>query len=494
MKRFFGFMGLVAISISLCFTSCDMLSGDNDTEESLSTTIDLSTVTSDITVQDGYTLTGELKSNAKISIADKATVTLDGVTIGSTDSDNNSRAVLKRAADSDSNDWAGITCEGSATLVLKESSENIITGFSSNPGIFVAENMALTIKGKGSLKATGGEGAAGIGGGANEDAGNIVIISGIITATGGEGAAGIGSGKGGSVGSISIDFSVTLTVEAGEGANSIGAGEGGECGTVTTGCTISEDGTVSGGTEGAITESTYSSGTGNTDSDNSGTGNTGNNGTGDSGTGNTDSDNSGTGNTGNNGTGDSGNGNTDTDNTETTTYSITVSTITGGTVTASATSAAAGTVITLTATANTGYEFGSYSVTYASGNAITVTNGTFTMPASNVTVSATFVKKTTVNGITVVFNSDMELIKKVTETGITYTVPDGYRSCMWKIDNQRVVSYCETVAGFSLSEDEKTLTITKDSLIESKVYDGYVSGVRESDNRAYTASFQVIKE
>ena len=37
-----------------------------------------------------------------------------------------------------------------------------------------------------------------------------------------------------------------------------------------------------------------------------------------------------------------------------------------------------------------GYELEAYSVKDAAGNAVAVTNGKFTMPASNVTVSATF--------------------------------------------------------------------------------------------------------
>ena len=66
--------------------------------------------------------------------------------------------------------------------------------------------------------------------------------------------------------------------------------------------------------------------------------------------------------------------------------------IANGSVTASPTSAAAGVTVTLTATPNTGYEFGSWNVTDVSSNAIAVTNNKFTMPASDVNVSATFNK------------------------------------------------------------------------------------------------------
>lgn len=77
------------------------------------------------------------------------------------------------------------------------------------------------------------------------------------------------------------------------------------------------------------------------------------------------------------------------------TYTITLAgspagTVTGGTFSASAASASAGTVITLTANPSRGYEFGSWTVTDASSNPVSVSNNQFTMPASNVTVSATF--------------------------------------------------------------------------------------------------------
>ena len=75
------------------------------------------------------------------------------------------------------------------------------------------------------------------------------------------------------------------------------------------------------------------------------------------------------------------------------TYKVNIaSSIEHGSVTASPTSAAAGSEITLTATADQGYVLSSYSVTGAGGAAIAVSaQGKFTMPASDVTVSATFV-------------------------------------------------------------------------------------------------------
>ena len=90
------------------------------------------------------------------------------------------------------------------------------------------------------------------------------------------------------------------------------------------------------------------------------------------------------------------------------TYTITLAgspagTVTGGTFSASAASASAGTVITLTANPSRGYEFGSWTVTDASSNPVSVSNNQFTMPASNVTVSATF---NTATPLTITLNTN----------------------------------------------------------------------------------------
>ena len=75
-------------------------------------------------------------------------------------------------------------------------------------------------------------------------------------------------------------------------------------------------------------------------------------------------------------------------------YAVTIDpNIEHGTVTADVAEAAEGATVTLTAIPATGYKFGAWDVKDASSN-VTVTNNEFTMPASNVTVSASFVPKT----------------------------------------------------------------------------------------------------
>lgn len=71
-----------------------------------------------------------------------------------------------------------------------------------------------------------------------------------------------------------------------------------------------------------------------------------------------------------------------------TTHSITGSASAGGSLAISASSAYPGTTITLTPTANTGYQLSSYST----NPAVTVTNNQFVMPNKNITVTANFTK------------------------------------------------------------------------------------------------------
>ena len=76
-----------------------------------------------------------------------------------------------------------------------------------------------------------------------------------------------------------------------------------------------------------------------------------------------------------------------------TTYTITLAgggTTSHGTFEASASSATAGTIITLDDDPDDGYELSEWTVTKAGGGTVSVTGDQFTMPAANVTVSATF--------------------------------------------------------------------------------------------------------
>ena len=72
-------------------------------------------------------------------------------------------------------------------------------------------------------------------------------------------------------------------------------------------------------------------------------------------------------------------------------YSINLADVEHGSISADAEEAVEGTIITLTATPDAGYELDHWNVTDAMSNIIPVTEHQFEMPASNVTVSAAFV-------------------------------------------------------------------------------------------------------
>ena len=195
--------------------------------------VDLSTLTTHYTAQDGETLTGTLGANVKISIAAGATVKLQDVTINGTDNWNYA--------------WAGISCLGNATIILKGT--NNVSGFYENySGIYVPSGSTLTIKGSGSLTARGRSLGAGIGAEYHIPCGNIVIEGGTINAYGGWLAAGIGGANQATCGYITITDGVTkVYAESGAGdVGAIGAGYNSSCGTVTIG-----------GTVGAITASSH---------------------------------------------------------------------------------------------------------------------------------------------------------------------------------------------------------------------------------------------
>ena len=74
-----------------------------------------------------------------------------------------------------------------------------------------------------------------------------------------------------------------------------------------------------------------------------------------------------------------------------TTYTVTVAAaVDGGTISASPLEAEEGATVTLTETPDAGWQFVEWIVKDADNNDVTVTNDQFTMPASNVTVNATF--------------------------------------------------------------------------------------------------------
>ena len=127
------------------------------------TTVDLSTLSRDITLIDGDVLTGTLDGTTqkiKVSIEDGATVILSGAAIN---------GVHYGGSEDTECLWAGLTCLGDATIVLADGTTNTVTNFNRNyPCIQAAEGKTLVIKGgaagTGKLIANHESFGAGIGG------------------------------------------------------------------------------------------------------------------------------------------------------------------------------------------------------------------------------------------------------------------------------------------------------------------------------------------
>lgn len=130
----------------------------------------------------------------------------------------------------------------------------------------------------------------------------------------------------------------------------------------------------------------------------------------------------------------------------------------------------AGTLVTLAASPSAGYKFGAYTVTDADSNPVAVTNGKFTMPASPVTVSATFTAieytitcGTPENG-TVTANKAKATIG--TTVTLTVTASDRYELKKISVKNSSGtdVSVTEVAAGtsytFTMPADNVVITAT----------------------------------
>ena len=176
--------------------------------------------TGDLLLQNGDVLSGTGGPDTRVLVPDGATVTLRNV------------CITNITADTD-HVWGGITCQGSATIVLQ--GVNYLRG--GHPyvsGLYVPPGKTLVIRGDGTLDASSNGYGAGIGGGrtAGLSCGDIVIEGGTIVATGGNAAAGIGAGQLGTCGNITVTGG-SVTAIGGNAAAGIGSGQEGTNGTIT---------------------------------------------------------------------------------------------------------------------------------------------------------------------------------------------------------------------------------------------------------------------
>ena len=144
-------------------------------------------------------------------------------------------------------------------------------------------------------------------------------------------------------------------------------------------------------------------------------------------------------------------------------FSITVDgSVTGGTISADKNTAAENATVTLTATPATGYTFTSWNVKDAAENTITVTNNQFTMPASNVTVTATFTP-IAVTGVTL-NKTSASLSVGETET-LTATVAPANalnQAITWTSSNTDVATVSAAGVVTAVAAGSATITVTTD--------------------------------
>ena len=159
----------------------------------------------------------------------------------------------------DQYDWdqkgkAALSVQGKGNVEIELDGDNELKSGTQSAGLEKTSTGTLTLKDDskeaGSLTATGGNNAAGIGGGFQGNGENITITGGTVTATGGFSAAGIGGGREGKGENITITGG-TVTATGGFSAAGIGGGREGKGENITiTGGTVnatSNDGAGIGG-------------------------------------------------------------------------------------------------------------------------------------------------------------------------------------------------------------------------------------------------------
>ena len=226
-------------SLNITGTGSAALNGNIGVPASASLKFNGTAASHDIYIPDGATVSGSgVGIGSTITIADGATFTLSWTTLNVTSG-------------------PGVQCIGDVTIIL-DGVNTITTTAEKLPAILPGgSGTTLSIRGSGSVTATGGQYAAGIGTGSFSSGlytcGNIIIESGTVTANGGLSAAGIGCGNYGICGNITISGG-TVTANGGSYSAGIGSGNGfhgtgvydGICGVITiSGGTVTANGGLS---------------------------------------------------------------------------------------------------------------------------------------------------------------------------------------------------------------------------------------------------------
>ena len=158
-------------------------------------------------------------------------------------------------------------------------------------------------------------------------------------------------------------------------------------------------------------------------------------------------------------------------------YNIAVTQPQHGTISAPA-QAYANSTVTLTATPETGYCLSSWNVRDASNHSITVTNNQFTMPESNVTVTATFVQGLAVTLASVshgTISADPLYALQGTIVNLTATPDESYTFDGWVVYKTGDSNTTVTVTGDSFTMPNYPVTVSANFVLgptDLTVYDG----------------------
>lgn len=187
---------------------------------------------------------GEMSNDTEITITGSSTE--NTVTVGSNVTD---ATITLDGVDISSDKDAAISIGAGSDVTIELDGENKLQGGTGHAGLELnnkgdngkpakdTPGGSVTIKDEngtsGSLTATGGNSAAGIGSGSRGEAGDITVDGADVTATGGGSAAGIGSGNYGEAGDITISGGADVTATGGSSSAGIGSGSYGEVGDIT---------------------------------------------------------------------------------------------------------------------------------------------------------------------------------------------------------------------------------------------------------------------
>lgn len=146
-------------------------------------------------------------------------------------------------------------------------------------------------------------------------------------------------------------------------------------------------------------------------------------------------------------------------------FSVSIGTAEHGTITASPMSANAGETITLTDHPDAGYMLDNYTVTW-SGGQITVRNNTFTMPAGDVSVNATFIKSVPVPQISLQNGSNLTIGKQT--INFTSNATNGSYLFLWQTSYDGFETISES--GFVRAESGNfTINTTRTGIMQIRM-------------------------